>query len=236
MNDQFSRTVNLFGQDKYELIKRKKIIVFGVGGVGSSAVEALVRFGFESITIVDYDRVDETNLNRQIFSNRSNIGMLKCLTMKERIKSINPDIKINYYIKRVSFSFEKFNLKEYDYVIDAIDSVGAKINLIDYCNKESIPIISSMGTGNRIDTSKLKVMDIFETKNDPLSKVIRRELRKRGISKQKVISSIELPRVKSKRENGARKSSPLSVSYVPPVAGYIMVSEIIKEIMEQTYE
>lgn len=233
MNNQFTRTRGIFSHDKYEEITSRKIIVFGTGGVGSAAIEAIVRFGFKSITYVDYDRVDESNLNRQIFTIRSNIGMYKCLAIKNRILEINPDINIKYYIKKLTFNMDDFNLKQYDYVIDAIDTVSAKINLIEYCYHNQIPLISSMGTGNRLDANKLEVMDVFDTSYDPLSKIIRHELKKRGIKKQKVISSREMPSIKSKREEGSRRSSPFSVSYVPPVSGYLMVSEVINYLTER---
>lgn len=233
MNNQFSRTIGIFTKDKYEFITSRKIIVFGTGGVGSSAIEAIVRFGFNTISFVDYDRVDESNLNRQIFTKRSNIGMFKCLAIRDRILEINPNIEINYHIKKLTDNMEQFNLKRYDFVIDAIDSVSSKLNLIEYCHNNKIPIISSMGTGNRIDANKLTVMDVFDTSHDPLSKIMRRELRKRGIKKLKVISSKELPCIKSKREEGSKRSSPFSVSFVPPVSGYLMVSELINDLMEK---
>ncbi|MDO5027050.1 MAG: tRNA threonylcarbamoyladenosine dehydratase [Tissierellia bacterium] len=232
MTNQFSRTLPIFPDGKYEKIIDKKIIVFGTGGVGSAAIESLVRFGFKSIAFVDYDRVDESNLNRQIFTDRKNIGMYKCLAMRDRIIEINPDIQVTYFIKRLGDDIEIFNLHDYDYVIDAIDTITSKINLIEYCNKEKIPLISSMGTGNRLDPCKLSIMDVYETSYDPLSKIMRHELKKRGIKKQKVVSSKEIPPIKSRRLEGGKKSTPFSVSYVPPVAGYMIASEVIKFLTE----
>lgn len=232
MNNQFSRTINLFGSETFSKIIEKKIIVFGVGGVGSAAIEALVRFGFKSIAFVDYDRVDESNLNRQIFTTRSNIGMYKCLAIKNRLEEINPDIIIDYKIKKILNNIEDFELNKYDYIIDAIDTVTAKINLIKYCNANKLNLISSMGTGNRLDVSSLKPMDIYQTSYDPLSKIIRHEIRLNGVNKQLVVSSTEKPLTKSFRAKGAKKSTPNSVSFVPPVSGYMMVSEIIKYFLE----
>lgn len=232
MNNQFSRTRPIFPDGKYEDLISKKILVFGTGGVGSAAVEALVRFGFKSISFVDYDRVDESNLNRQIFSNRANVGMFKCLAMKDRMLAINPNLEVKYFIKKLTDNFDIFDLKTYDVVIDAIDTVSSKINLIEFCSKNKIALISSMGTGNRLDPGKLQIMDVYETSYDPLSKVIRHELRKRGIKKQKVVSSLEAPALKSKREPGANRSTPFSVSYVPPVAGYILAGEVIRILTE----
>lgn len=236
MNKQFSRTSGIFPEEKYKNLINKKVIVFGVGGVGGAAIEALVRFGFKTITFVDYDLVDESNLNRQIFTNRFNNGMYKCLAIKEAMLNINPNIKINYYIKRLTSNFSDFDLLSYDYVIDAIDTITSKINLIQYCYDNKVPLICSMGAGNRIDASKLAIMDIYETSYDPLSKIIRHELKKKGIKKQRVVSSREIPVSKSRRNEGSKKSTPFSVSYVPPVSGYLMVSEVIKYLMEHENE
>lgn len=231
MNNQFQRTERMFGPDLYQDLMKKKIIVFGVGGVGSAAIDAIVRMGFKSISFVDFDVVDITNLNRQIFTNHDNIGMYKCIAMENHIRKINSDIEVNYKIKKIMYNIEEFRLEEFDYVIDAIDSITAKINLAHFCYNNNIPLISSMGAGNRIDVDALKVMDIYQTKYDPLARVMRRELKSRGVKRLKVISSDEKPYCKSIRLEDVKKSSPSSISFVPPVSGYKMVSEVIKELL-----
>lgn len=231
MNNQFTRTQLLFTDPIYKKITEKKIIIFGVGGVGGACVDALVRMGFKSITFVDYDTVNETNLNRQVFTNIANIGMYKCLALENHILEINKDIKIDYKIKKLTDNLEDFNLCDFDFVIDAIDSITSKLNLIEFCYNNSIPIVSSMGTGNRINASELAIMDIYETNYDPLAKVMRRELRKRNVKKLRVVSSTAPAYCKSIQEVNKAKPTPLSVSYVPPVSGYLMVSEVINTLM-----
>lgn len=232
---QFERTIQVVGEDLFNELEDIKVIVFGVGGVGSATIEALTRMGLKEITIVDYDRVDLSNLNRQIFTTRDNVGMYKVLAERERLEAINPDIKVKYFIKKVNRdNLHKFKLEDYDYVVDAIDMVSSKLDLIYYCYKRKIKIFSSMGTGNKIDASNLKPMDIYSTAYDPLAKVMRRELKKRRIDKLKVISSTEIPLVKSKRKEGARKSTPGSMSYVPPISGYLMASEIFNDFMRRS--
>ena len=231
MNNQFQRSERLLGSDLYRDLRKKKIIVFGVGGVGSAAIDAIVRMGFESVYFVDYDVVDISNLNRQIFTNLENVGMYKCIAMQNHIKKINKDIEVHYKIKKIMYNIEEFELEKFDYVIDAIDSITAKINLAHFCYNNNIPLISSMGSGNRLDANAMKVMDIFDTKYDPLSRVMRRELKSRGVKRLKVVSSDEKPYCKSIRLDNSTKSSPSSVSFVPPVSGYIMVSEVVKELI-----
>ena len=231
MNKQFSRTVGLLGQDDFNRIIDKKVIVFGCGGVGAATIESLARFGLKSICFVDFDRVDESNLNRQVFTTRENIGSYKCLALRDRIKEINTQIKVDYRIKKILNTPEDFKLEDYDYVVDAIYTVTGKLSLIDYCKKNSIKIISSMGAGNRLDPSKIRVMDIYETKNDALARVMRRELRKRSVNSLKVVCSEEKAIAKSVRNQTSNKSTPLSSSFVPAVAGYILAAEIIKDIL-----
>lgn len=233
MNSQFIRTLNLLGDKEYERVTNKKVIIFGVGGVGSACIEAFVRFGFKQIDFVDFDTVDISNLNRQLFTTLDSVGMFKCIAMKERIQSINKQIKVNYKIKKILKNVEDFNLKEYDYVVDAIDMITSKLNLIEYCYKNKINIISSMGTGNKINPDKLKVLDVYKTNNDPLAKVMRRELSRRKVKRLKVVSSDELPLKRSIRNDGASKSTPFSTSFVPPVSGYLMAGEIIKTFIEE---
>lgn len=232
MKEQFSRTISLLGEQDFDKIINKKVIIFGVGGVGAACAISLARIGLKKLTIVDYDRVDISDLNRQVFTNLNNVGMYKCIALKNYIKSINPKIVINFKIKKILYNVEDFDLKSYDYVVDAIDLITAKINLIEYCFKNSIKIISSMGTGNRIDASKLEIIDIYKTSNDPLAKVLRSEFKKRGVKKLDVVFSSEIPYIKSKRIQGKNKSTPSSISFVPPVAGYIMASHVIMKFLK----
>lgn len=232
MNNQFIRTRNLLGEEKYNKVISKKVIVFGVGGVGSATIEAFVRFGFKEITFVDYDKVDISNLNRQLFTTIDNVGMYKCLALRERINSINKQMKVNYLIKKLNKNIEEFQLEQYDYVIDAIDMITSKLDLIEYCSRNKINIISSMGTGNKVNPDSLKITDVYKTNNDPLAKVMRRELRKRRVKKLKVVSSDELPIIKSIRPDDKNKSTPFSASFVPPVSGYLMAGEVIRSFIE----
>lgn len=229
----FQRTELLIGNENLERLKNSHIIVFGLGGVGGSAVEALVRTGIGELTLVDFDTVDITNLNRQIIATQHTIGNFKANVMKERALSINPDIKINIYAEK--FSKENSDLffknKKYDYVVDAIDLITAKLDLIELCYKGKIPIISSMGTGNKLDPTMFEVSDINKTSVCPLAKVIRKELKKRNIGKLKVVFSKEEAK-KTLNENSSRekKYNVGSIAFVPPVVGMIMAAQVIKDI------
>ncbi|MCR6516434.1 MAG: tRNA threonylcarbamoyladenosine dehydratase [Clostridium chrysemydis] len=243
-----SRTELLIGRDGLDKLKNAKVIVFGVGGVGSFTVEALTRAGVGNITLVDDDTVCLTNLNRQIHANYNTISKVKVDVMKERILSINHKCNVETHQKFVTKdNLEEFNLKDYDYVVDAIDTVSAKIALAEYCYKNEINIISSMGTGNKFDPTMFKVSDIHKTKVCPLAKVMRSELKKRGIKKLKVVYSEELP-TKPKSEDvvtcktgcvctggtkkcASKRQIPGSISFVPPVAGMIIGGEVIKDII-----
>lgn len=230
MNNEFSRTQTLIGLDNMNKLKNSKVIVFGVGGVGGYVIEALTRCGLKQIDIVDFDKVSITNLNRQIIALHSTIGKLKIDVMKERMLDINPDIIVNSYpLYLDNTNIETFNLSQYDYVIDAIDSVTSKLLLIEYCHLNNINIISSMGTGNKLDPSLFKISDISKTSVCPLAKVIRYELRKRGINHLKVLYSIENP-IKHFVE-GENKLAPSSISYVPSSAGLLIASEVINDLI-----
>ncbi|WP_294405996.1 tRNA threonylcarbamoyladenosine dehydratase [uncultured Clostridium sp.] len=236
MEHSLTRIELVIGSDGLNKLRNSKVIVFGVGGVGGFAVEALARAGVGEITIVDNDTVSLTNLNRQIIATYDTIGQPKVEVMKQRIQSINKDCNV---ITRQVFvnndNIEELIGKDMDYVIDAIDTVSAKLGLAEYCYKNDIKIISSMGTGNKIDPSKFKVSDVFKTQVCPLAKVMRHELRKRGVKKLKVVYSEEMPR-KPKSEyttevkGSAKRPVPGSVSFVPPVSGMIMAGEVIKDI------
>ncbi|MGL5053995.1 MAG: tRNA threonylcarbamoyladenosine dehydratase, partial [Cetobacterium sp.] len=210
------------------------ILIFGVGGVGGFAVESLVRAGVGELTVVDFDTIDITNLNRQIIATQDTIGQDKVEAIKNRALSINPNIKINIYKEK--FSKEKKELffsesKKYTYIIDAIDLITAKLDLITIAKELNIPIISSMGTGNKINPTMLDIADISKTSVCPLAKIMRKELKKRRIGKVKVLFSRELA-MKPKSIDGDRlkQNNVGSISFVPSVAGLIIASEVIKDI------
>lgn len=229
----FQRTELLIGSENLEKLKNSHVIVFGLGGVGGAAVESLVRSGIGEISIVDFDIVDITNLNRQIIATQNTLSTPKAISMKDRILSINPNLKVHTYIEK--FSKENFDIffknKNYDYVIDAIDLVTTKLDLIEICYKTNIPIISSMGTGNKINPTMFEVADIKKTSVCPLAKIMRKELKNRDIKKLKVVYSKE-PARKPKNDNGSRekKHNVGSIAFVPPVVGMILTSEVIKDI------
>ncbi|HBF5406759.1 TPA: tRNA threonylcarbamoyladenosine dehydratase [Clostridioides difficile] len=217
-----------------EKLNNSNIIVFGVGGVGSFTVEALARAGVGNITIVDFDDVDITNINRQIPALHSTVGRYKVDVMEERILDINPNINIkkirSLYNKDTS---DEILTERYDYVVDAIDMVSSKIHLIETCEKKGLKIISSMGMGNKLDPTKIVVTDIHKTSTCPLAKVMRKELRDRGIKKLKVVYSTEQPIELKKKVMNGRKVTPGSVSFVPSVGGLIIASVIVNELLGQ---
>ena len=194
MLNQFSRTQLLLGAEAMELLSNKKVAVFGIGGVGGYVCEALVRSGIGSFDLIDDDKVCLTNLNRQIIATRKTVGKYKAEVMRDRMLEINPDAKIDIY--KCFFlpeNADDFPFSEYDYIVDAVDTVSAKIELIMRAEKEGVPIISAMGAGNKLDAGRLKVADIYDTKVCPLARVMRRELKKRNIKKLKVVYSDEQP-------------------------------------------
>ncbi len=230
---QFQRLELLIGKENIDKLKNSHVIIFGLGGVGGFTVEALVRAGVGEISIVDFDTVDITNLNRQIIATHESIGRKKADLIKERALSINPKIKINSYIEK--FSRETSDLffkdKNYTYAVDAIDLVSCKLELIENCKKKGIPVISSMGTGNKLNPTMLEVADISKTSVCPLAKVMRKELKKRSIRKVKVIFSKETPKRPDNNENSREKKATVgSASFVPSVAGLIIASEVTKDI------
>lgn len=221
--NHFSRLIQLIGEDNLRKIQSKKIIVFGVGGVGGQAAEALVRTGIEHITIVDYDVVEETNLNRQLIATLDVIGKPKVEVLKKRLLSINGDVEVNTFCYEVTeTNIESFNLEQYDFVVDAIDSVRTKIALIHFALKHNIRIISAMGAGNRIDPTKVRITDIEKTNGCPLAKTIRINLRKNNLKGLKVVTSEELP-----LPNYGHK--PGSTAFVPPAYGLAIASYIFSE-------
>lgn len=233
-NNFTTRTSFLVGDDGIEKLKNSNVIVFGVGGVGSFTVEALARAGVGNLTIVDFDDVDITNINRQIPALHSTVGKYKVDVMEERILDINPNINIkkirNLYNKDTS---SEILTGRYDYVVDAIDMVSSKIHLIETCEEKGLKIISSMGMGNKLDPTKIVVTDIHKTSTCPLAKVMRKELRDRGIKKLKVVYSTEQPIELKKKVMNGKKVTPGSVSFVPSVGGLVIASVIVNELLEQ---
>ena len=248
MLNQFSRTQLLIGEEGINRLKGAKVAVFGIGGVGGYVCEALVRSGVGAFDLIDDDKVCLTNLNRQIIATRKTIGKYKVDVMKERILDINPDADVQ--VHKCFFLPENaadFPFEEYDYIVDAVDTVTAKISLVMKAKELNIPIISSMGAGNKLDASLFKVADIYQTKVCPLAKVMRRELKKRGVKKLKVVYSEEQPTRPiedmsiscrtncicppgAKHKCTERRDIPGSVAFVPSVAGLIIAGEVIKDL------
>lgn len=228
----YSRTETLIGKDSLNILKNSKVIVFGIGGVGSFTVESLCRCGIGEISLVDFDTIDITNVNRQIHALLNNIGKYKVDEMKKRIELINPDIKVNTFKKKLDKNnVENFNLKYYDYVVDAIDIITSKIYLIKYCYENNINIISAMGAGNKLDPTRFKVVDIYKTSCCPLARVMRRELKKLGIKKLKCVCSDEISSGEIIESDKIRKSSPSSISFIPSTMGLIITSEVVKDLI-----
>lgn len=226
MNDRFSRSYRVFGEDNMERIINSRVIVFGLGGVGGAAAEALARAGVGTLGIVDKDTVDITNINRQIIATDKTVGMNKTDALEEHLVTINPDLKINKYnLFYLPETAEEIDLSEYDFVVDCIDNVTAKLELIERCEKLGIPIISSMGTGNKLHPEMLEIADINKTSVCPLARVIRRELKNRGVKKLAVVYSKEEPVSTQSRVPG-------STSFTPPVAGYLMCSYVIRKLTD----
>lgn len=221
-NDRLARTISMIGREATDLLQTKRVAVFGLGGVGSACAEALCRGGIGTLDIIDFDTVSVSNLNRQLLSDVHSVGRRKTDTMLCRIRSVAPDV--NVFPHHVMFLPETENEIDFsclDYVVDCIDNVTAKVRLAQICYEKGIPMISSMGTGNRLDPTKFTVGDIFDTSGDPLARVIRHELRKRNIPSLKVLYSTEEP-------VHLRERAPGSMSFVPPVAGMILAGEVIR--------
>lgn len=224
---QFQRTEILINQENLNILQNSHVAIFGIGGVGSYVVESLVRSGIGEITIVDFDIVDITNINRQIIALHSTIGKKKVDVMKERILDINPSIKVHTFDTFVSKeTIDKFNFENYDYVVDAIDNVTGKLLIIEKCKEHNTPIITSLGTANKLDPTKLTLTDISKTHTCPLAKVIRLELRKREIKHLDVLFSTELPIKTDTNVLG-------SISYVPSSAGLLISSKVINNLIKK---
>lgn len=250
LQHSLSRTELLIGKEALDNLRNKKVVVFGIGGVGSFALEALVRAGVGKLVLVDDDTVCLTNLNRQIHATYKTISKPKVQVMKDRILEINSKCEVTALQSFVTAdNIEDIITKDVDYVIDAIDTVSSKIALAVWCENNNVKLISSMGTGNKLDPTQFRVTDIYKTKVCPLAKVMRYELRKRNVKKLKVVYSEEMP-LKPKIEEvvtckegcvctgestkkcSSKRQIPGSISFVPPVAGMILAGEVIKELME----
>ena len=234
MHNRFSRTELLLGSEAMEKLAKSRVAVFGVGGVGGYVVEALARSGVGAIDIVDSDKVNETNINRQIIATYQTLGQYKVDAMKERIGEINPECIVNvhrcFYLPE---NKDEFDFSKYSYVVDAVDTVTAKIQLVMEAKECGTPIISSMGAGNKLNPADFEVTDIYKTSVCPLAKVMRHELKKRGVKNLKVVYSKEQPvDVPAVREDGVTKRAvPGSVAFVPSVVGLIIASEVIKDLI-----
>ena len=232
MLEQLSRTELLIGTNAIQKIQKAKVAVFGMGGVGSFVVEALARAGIGEFILVDNDVVDVTNINRQIIATHKTIGEAKVDAAKKRILEIVPNAKVETYKEFFMPGSKELFDENVDYIVDCIDTVTAKIELISRANKLNVPIISCMGTGNKLDPTKFEISDIYKTSVCPLAKVIRKELKSRGIEKLKVVYSKETP-IKNKDSNGNElKQVPGSISFVPSVAGLIIAGEVIKDLIK----
>ena len=232
----FARTELLLGKTNIDKLKKSTVIVFGIGGVGSYVVEALTRVGVGKIVIVDRDDISISNINRQLPATQQTIGLSKVKIMKERMLSINPEITVvakqEFYLPGRADEFLNDDL---DYIVDAVDNVTAKLDLICCAKEKNIPIISSMGTGNKLDPTRLEIADIKKTSVCPLAKVMRKELRKRNVDSVKVAYSKEEPVVPMtvvEEGNPIRSSVPGSISFVPSVAGLIIASEVVKDLLK----
>ena len=250
MLHEFSRTELLIGKDGFRKLEEAKVAIFGIGGVGSFTVEGLVRSGIKNFVLIDDDQVCLTNINRQLHATRKTVGKSKVEVMKERILEINPKAQVEtiqkFYLPECG---EEMIREDYDYIVDAIDTVTAKIDLVLRAKEKNIPIISCMGAGNKLDPTQFQVTDIYKTSVCPLAKVMRRELKQRGVKKLKVVYSKELP-IKPKEESGGscnnqcicppsttrkcthRNQIPGSIAFVPSVAGLIIAGEVIKDLMK----
>ena len=248
MQTQLMRTELLLGEEGIEKLSKARVAVFGIGGVGGYVTEALCRSGVGALDLIDHDTVSVTNLNRQVIALHSTVGQFKTDVMEKRLRDINPDVKITvhkcFYLPETK---DQFDFSVYSYVVDAVDTVTAKLLLAEEAKKAGVPLISSMGTGNKLDPSKLQVSDVFETSVDPLARVMRRELRKRGIDHLKVVWSTEEPRkplldARTIRmmegspvpeESVRLKDIPGSCAFVPAAAGLLIASEVVRDLLKE---
>lgn len=233
MNELFSRTAILFGEDGVQKLHQAKVAVFGLGGVGGQVAESLARCGVGTLILIDHDTVSESNINRQVIATTATVGQKKTAAMKERILSINPSATV---VEKDLFFLpgckEEIITPDLDYAADCIDTVSGKLEIIERCHRLNVPVISSMGTGNKVDPQQLRLGDISETAVCPLARVMRRELKKRDIESLPVVWSPEQPRTSDVFEDG--RNVPGSCAFVPPVAGLLMTSKIVTDIIERS--
>ncbi len=235
MNDSFSRTALLLGDEALSRLKNVRVAVFGVGGVGGYAVEALARSGVGALDLIDNDTVAQSNINRQIIALNSTVGQFKADVAAKRVLDINPECKVRavkvFYMPETA---DKFDFTQYDYIIDAIDTVKGKLALARQAQDAGTPIISCMGAGNKLDPTSFEVADIYDTSICPLARIMRKECRARGIRHLKVVYSKEMPvrPVKKCEEQTVRRDTPGSVSFVPSVAGLILAGEVVKDLIK----
>ena len=236
VEEQFVRTALLLGEEGVARLKRAKVAVFGIGGVGGFAVEALARAGVGAFLLVDSDRVCVSNINRQIIADWNTVGRYKTKVMQERIASVNPNAEVEtrecFFLPE---NADSFDFSGWDYIVDAVDTVSAKLEIIVRAKEAGVPVISCMGAGNKLDPTRFEVADLYETSVCPLARVMRRELKKRGIDSCKVVYSREEARTPldgllSQEESGGRRSVPGSVSFVPSVAGLVAAGEVIRDL------
>ena len=240
LGTKFDRTRRLLGADAMTKLKQAHVAVFGIGGVGGHAADALVRSGIGEITIVDSDDVAESNINRQLIATTKTVGRKKVEVMREHLLEITPDVKVHahdcFFLPETK---EQFDFAKFDYVIDAVDTVTAKLALVEACQEANTPIVSSMGAGNKLDPTAFEVVDIYKTTVCPLAKVMRKELKARGIKKLKVVYSKEMPLEPIEDENfvsdetRSRRATPGSIAFVPSVAGLILAGEVIKDLAKE---
>lgn len=229
----FSRTELLIGKNAVEKLAKSRVAVFGVGGVGGYVAEALVRSGVGTLDLIDNDEVSVSNINRQIIATTKTVGRSKVEVAKERALDINPDVKINVYQMFYTSETEaQFDFAQYDYVVDAIDTVVGKLSLVEKSKSAGVPIICSMGAGNKLDPTRFEVADIAQTSVCPLARVMRTELKKRNITDVKVVYSKEIPQKTDLADEKTGKSIPGSISFVPSVVGLIMAGEVIKDLIK----
>lgn len=233
MDDIFCRTKMLIGSN-VDKLTNAHVAVFGLGGVGSYCVEALARSGVGQLTIVDDDVVSATNINRQLYALCSTIGIAKTAVAKQRIADINPSCVVNTLQLRFdSITAPSFDFSRFDYVVDAIDTVSSKLLLVELCAAANTPIISCMGTGNKLDPTAFRIADVYDTSVCPLCRVMRSELRKRGISSLKVVYSAEPPLTPMQLEQSVKRQTPGSMPFVPPVAGMLLAAHVVTELIKQ---
>ncbi len=234
MSEIFSRTEMLIGKTATQKLQNSRVAVFGVGGVGGYVAEALARCGVGTIDLIDNDRVSESNINRQIIALSSTVGMMKTEVMKSRILDINSATEVNTFnLFVLPENIDSLDLTVYDYIVDAIDTVSGKLAIIEKAYSLGIPVISSMGTGNKLDPTKFEITDIYKTSVCPLARVMRYELKKRGVKKLKVLYSKEEPVKSQTAAHGTgKKAVPGSISFVPSVAGLIIGGEVVKDLIK----